>query len=74
MSWMLPRDSVHGGQHLWGPECDPLICSPPQGMEQLWAGQDLRSQETPENLENTDVVQHSLAHSSGFCVYLGYKV
>lgn len=51
---MLPRDSVHGalgGQHLWVPECDSIIWTPHQGMEQLWTGQDPRSHETPENLE-----------------------
>lgn len=34
----------------WVPECDPITCSLHQGMEQLWTGQDPRSQEAPENL------------------------
>lgn len=43
--------SAFGEQHLWVPECESVISSPHHGMEQLWTGQDPRSQETPENLE-----------------------
>lgn len=53
MSWVLlgTVHSAFGGQHLWVPECDSIICYSHQGMEQLGTGQDPRSQETPENLE-----------------------
>lgn len=64
--------SAFGGQHLWVPECDSIICFSHQGMEQLGTGQDPRSQETPENLEKRRCCAAQSCMLWLLC--LGYKV
>lgn len=65
---MLPRDSVHGalgGQHLWVPECDSIIWTPPprHGAAVDWARpkESWDSWKSWETLMLCSTVLHTLA-------------